>query len=192
VPKTIDMPSGKEKLVENAAFEELFKEYFTPLCAWCQYKFSFEADTAKEAVHSGFIKLWENRQLLTNELSPKAYLYKIVSNISLDMLRHEKVKQKHTQFVSKQGNGIADDAFEQYYMKQLSCDIEKAVAELPDQMRKIFELSRNRGLKYAEIAVLLDISIKTVETQMGRALIKLRQKLSLYLLSISIFALLAL
>ena len=66
-------------------------------------------------------------------------------------------------------------------LKELQQDINKAIAELPDQMRRIFELSRYEGLKYTAIAQKLDISVKTVETQMSRALSKLREKLSSYL-----------
>lgn len=68
---------SNEKLTDDAAFEVFFKEHFLPLCTWCQYKFDFELDMAKEAVHSGFIKLWENRHNLSAELSVKSYLYKI-------------------------------------------------------------------------------------------------------------------
>ena len=59
--------------------------------------------------------------------------------------------------------------------------IDKAVSELPEQMRTIFEMSRYDGLKYAQISARLSISVKTVETQMSRALVKLRNKLSNYL-----------
>lgn len=63
----------------------------------------------------------------------------------------------------------------------MAAQIDKAVAELPEQMRRIFELSRYEGLKYNDIANHLNICVKTVETQMSRALVRLRQKLSNYL-----------
>ena len=173
---------SNEKLMDDAAFEAFFKEHFLPLCAWCQYKFDFEIDTAKEAVHSGFIKIWENRQSLSAELSLKSYLYKIVTNISLDMLRHEKVKEKHERFVAHNTSTSQDNAnFNQTELKQLAEDIDLAIAALPEQMRRIFEMSRYEGLKYGEISASLNISIKTVETQMSRALVKLRQQLARYL-----------
>jgi RNA polymerase sigma-70 factor, ECF subfamily len=61
---------------------------------------------------------------------------------------------------------------------------------LPEQMRRIFEMSRFEGLKYAQIAEQLNISVKTVETQISRALGKLREKLSAYLSSIIIILIL--
>jgi RNA polymerase sigma-70 factor (ECF subfamily) len=66
-------------------------------------------------------------------------------------------------------------------LKQLRNAIDSAIAELPDQMRKIFELNRHDGLKYTEIAKHLNLSIKTVETQMSRALLKLRKKLAAFI-----------
>lgn len=175
---------SNEKLMDDAAFEVFFKEHFSPLCTWCQYKFDFEPDVAKEAVHSGFIKLWESRNNLSADLSAKSYLYKIVSNICLDMLRHEKVKERHAKFVVQNTSTSADNSvFNQIELKELSTDIDQAIATLPEQMRRVFEMSRYEGLKYAEISARLGISIKTVETQMSRALAKLRLQLARYLIS---------
>jgi RNA polymerase sigma-70 factor, ECF subfamily len=167
---------------DDAAFEVFFKQNFTPMCAYCQFKFGFDLDQAKEVVHTGFIKLWENREVISPNLSPKSYLYKIIINNSFDILKHEKVKQKHEQYVLQNvSEACPGDAFESAGFKQLSADVDEAVAGLPEQMRRIFELSRYEGMKYAEIAGMLHISVKTVETQMSRALGKLRQKLSGYL-----------
>src|SRR4051812_45177527 len=125
------MAMRNENLVDDAAFEVLFKKYFTPLCAYCQYKFDFELDTAKEAVHRAFIRLWENRHLISQDLSVQGYLYKTVTNISLDMLRHKKVKKKHREFVLENTSTItAYDGSEQLDIKQLASDIDKAVREL--------------------------------------------------------------
>jgi RNA polymerase sigma-70 factor (ECF subfamily) len=181
------MSARNENFIDTAAFELLFKANFRPLCGWCQYKFDLEPDLAKEAVHTGFIKLWENRHSITPELSVKAYLYKIVTNICLNIFRDLKVKQKHLQYLSQNTFILTnDDGFDQCTVKQLTSDIDKAISELPEQMRRIFLLSRKDGLKHLEISTLLDISIKTVETQISRARIKLRRKLSGYLTAIGI------
>lgn len=177
----MDDSSFHERL-DDAAFEVFFKEHFTPLCAYCQFKFGFDLDQAKEVVHTGFIKLWENRGTISRGLSPKAFLYKIITNNSLDILKHERVRRKHEQYILQNvSEASGGEAFESAGFKQLSADVDEAVASLPEQMRRIFELSRYEGMKYAEIASLLNISVKTVETQMSRALGKLRQRLSGYL-----------
>jgi RNA polymerase sigma-70 factor (ECF subfamily) len=166
---------------DNSSFETFFKENFSSLCVYCQYKFGFDLDQGKEVVHTAFIKLWEARDSIAPDLSVKAYLYKIITNVSYDIFRHEKVKQEHEKYVQNSVYSDNKNDFDKTEFNQLRNDIDKAVSELPDQMRKIFEMSRYEGLKYSEISSKLTISVKTVETQMGRALVKLRQKLSDYL-----------
>jgi RNA polymerase sigma-70 factor (ECF subfamily) len=106
----------------------------------------------------------------------------IINNTSLDILRHAKVRERFERYV-QQRNETAGSATpqENYDTKKLRADIDNAVSELPEQMRTIFELSRYEGLKYAEIARQLNVSVNTVETQMSRALKKLRLKLAAYL-----------
>jgi RNA polymerase sigma-70 factor, ECF subfamily len=182
------MPTSNDMKFNEVALEKLFKDNFSSLCIYCQYKFGFELDTAKEAVHTGFIRLWENRESISSESSVKAYLSKIVTNICLDMLKHNKMRDVYAKQVIRAAS--IDSSLENCNpseLKQLTIDIEHALDALPKQMRKIFELSRYQGLKYAEIASVLNLSIKTVETQMSRALVKLRQKLSHYLTVFLIF-----
>lgn len=182
--KTTDVlsaPVSNAVKFDDAAFEVFFKEYFHPLYVYCQHRFEFDRDVAKEAVHTGFIRFWESRHVISPDLSPKAYLYKIVTNVCYDLLRVRKVKEKYERFVTQ--NSAAAETGPEYDkpdFKQLNYDIEKAVSGLPDQMRKIFELSKYEGLKYSQISSQLNISIKTVETQMSRALVKLRNKLAKY------------
>ena len=181
------MPSSDYKGFDEAALEILFKEHFKPLCAYCQSRFGFELQVAKEIVHTGFIRLWENRDTISSDLSVKGYLYKIVGNASLDMLKHERVKIAYAKHLSlASSDHTSENDFSESGYKQLVADIDKAVHDLPEQMRKVFELSRYDELKYTEIAARLNISIKTVETQMSRALAKLREKLAQYLTALII------
>ena len=139
-------------------------------------------------VHTAFIKLWETRQNISPGVSVKSYLYKIITNNCHDLIKHEKVKLAYRKTVLENASNRSVDEFQNADIKEMAANIDKAVAELPDQMRRIFELSRYEGMKYGEIAGHLDISVKTVETQMSRALVKLREKLAHYLLSIFILA----
>lgn len=178
-----NVPNGSSSnriQLDDAAFESLFKSHFTILCAYCQAKYSFDLDSAKESVHTSFIKLWESRQSISNEESIKAYLYKIVNNTCLDLIKHNKVKQRHENYVMQNVDAIIHNLGTSD-VKLLNQTIDKAVSELPHQMRRIFVLSRYEGLKYSQIASLLNVSVKTVETQMSRSLLKLRKKLARYL-----------
>ena len=84
-----------EQQKKNVDFNELFREFFKPLCAYCQCKFGLGIDDAKDTVHSGFMSLLESNFIFSSKLSARAYLYKIVTNICIDMARHKKVKQHH-------------------------------------------------------------------------------------------------
>lgn len=167
---------------DDAAFELFFKQHFTALCTWCQHKYEFDTDIAKEVVHTAFIKLWKNRAALPPEMAVKAFLHKVINNTSVDIMRHSKVRERFQQYVLRRNEREgAHSPQENYDAKKLRIDIDNAVSELPEQMRTIFELSRYEGLKYAEIARQLNVSLNTVETQMSRALKKLRVKLAAYL-----------
>jgi RNA polymerase sigma-70 factor (ECF subfamily) len=176
-------PSLNGTKFDEAAFALLFKTNFKPLCTYCQLKFGFELDTVKEVVHDSMVKLWEKRESLSTNLYIKGYLYKIVDNISFDIIRHERIKEKHLKNIlqhSSQKDLVVENN-DNYDFKQLSQNVDKAISEMPTQMRRIFEMSRDEGLKYTEISSQLKISIKTVEIQMSRALAKLRHKLSRFL-----------
>ena len=91
--------SADDLQFDEANFGEFFKKHFLSLCAYCQFKYGLDLDMAKEVVHTGFIKLWDARQNLTPGVSPKSYLYKIITNNILDILKHRKITQRHIQFV---------------------------------------------------------------------------------------------
>lgn len=172
---------------DKTAFKELFKKHYPLLCIHCKLKYGFDIHSAEEIVHSGFIKLWETHQTLVPDISPISYLYKIVNNLSLNTLRHEKVKQQYAAHLLKTtSEDISETSFNSIDLKQLSLAIDNAIAELPEQMRVIFELRKFEGLKYAEIADRLNISVKTVDTQLSRAMTKLKGKLSMFLVFVII------
>ncbi len=176
---------------DETVFEAFFKENFTPLTAYCQYKFGFDPDLAKEIVHTAFIKLWEVKDDLTENVPVKVYLQKIITNKALDTLRHRRVIEKSIKLVSD-GNeepGTINN-IDIVDFKELLELVHGVIREMPEQMRIVFELSRLEGLKYRDIALKLGISIKTVETQMSRALAKLRQRLSKYLMALLIITVL--
>ena len=167
---------------DAGAFELFFKNNFKALCGYCQYKFDIDLEASKDMVHTGFARIWENRQTISAELSVKAYLYKIVHNLCLDALKGDRVKRRHIHALSvSMQNETPEDHGGSVDFKKLEDAVQKSIGELPEQMRKIFELSRYEELTYAEIARQLNLSVKTVETQMGRALAKLRKKLDYYL-----------
>ena len=167
-------------LAGETAFEQLFKMHVRGLHA---YAFTILKDDAmsEEIVQNIFFKVWEKRQLLEIETSPKAYLYKAVYNDCLNYLKHKKVKAVHAMHVVYQANDKVANTSDKVLMGELKEHIQAAMNELPEQCRTIFQMSRFEGLKYQEIADEMRLSVKTIENQMGKALRLLRMKLADFL-----------
>lgn len=161
---------------DSSAFEEVFKTYFKNLHAYACTILKDE-DDAEEAVQQVFFKLWERAEHLSFSGSVAAYLYRAVHNQCLNQLKHQKVKANHQLHVAYSMKNESVNGPAKMISKELEQKIREALNELPEQCRTVFQLSRFEEMKYREIADQLDISIKTVENQMGKALKQLRLKL---------------
>lgn len=155
----------------------MFKAHYKELHSYANVMLRDE-DTAEEIVQSMFLKFWEKRELLNVQTSIKAYLYKCVYNDSLNYLKHQKVKTKYQDFAVYTMNDHHEAASSRVELTELQFKLQEALNELPEHCRTIFQMSRFEELKYREIAEQLDLSIKTVENQMGKALKILRLKLA--------------
>ena len=135
---------------------------------------------SEDVVQDVFVRVWQNRKNLDPSKMIKAYLFTSVKNNSLKHLRHLKIETKG---IVGNLSYISDDERPDKKLdeNEMELKIHQAVNELPEKCKEIFKMNRFENLKYAEIATILDISIKTVETQMGRALKKLRERLKPYL-----------
>jgi RNA polymerase sigma-70 factor (ECF subfamily) len=167
---------------DESAFEQVFKTHFKNLHAYAMTLLRDE-DEAEEMVQQVFFKLWDRAENLHFSGSVAAYLYRAVHNESLNYLKHQKVRSEHQLHVvhsmknrTEHSAGPQDSAGKMM-SKELERKFQAALNELPEQCRTIFQLSRFEEMKYREIADKLDISVKTVENQMGKALKQLRIKL---------------
>lgn len=171
---------------DESAFEQVYKNNYKNLHA---YVFTMLKDEvmAEEMVQNVFYRIWERPEKLTISGSIEAYLYRAVHNETLNYIKHLKVRSEHQLFVSHRRQEEAEGAAKKIQVKELESRIRQALNELPEQCRTIFQLSRFEELRYREIAVKLDISVKTVENQMGKALKILREKLIDFLVFILFF-----
>jgi RNA polymerase sigma-70 factor (family 1) len=158
------------------AFEKLFIFNYNPLRNFCK-KIVRINEVAEELVSEVFLKIWSNRKHIVIASSPKSYLYTAVRNISFDHLR----KEKHSILAGlEEAAAVPCDSFDPHRcseFEELQVRIEMAVDKLPRQCKLVFQMSRDHGMKYNEIAEKLQLSVKTIETQMGRALKSLRVSL---------------
>jgi RNA polymerase sigma-70 factor (ECF subfamily) len=161
---------------DEAAFEQVFKEHFKNLHAYA-YAIIKEEAVAEEVVQQVFMKLWERSTPFPVSGSVAAYLYRSVHNESLNYLKHRKVQMAYRRHLGYTRGDEPEPAGKNLSEKELGSKLLQALNDLPEQCRIIFQLSRNEGLRYLDIAEKLDISVKTVENQMGKALKILRIKL---------------
>ena len=168
------------KTGDITAFEMLFRTYYQPLCNYA-YTFVQDRDEAEEIVQSTFLNVWEKRDNLSIHTGVKPYLYAMVRNASLNVLKHEKIKQQHVTMEMALAERSVESVTRTVMASELETKIYKAMDKLPEQCRLVFKLSRFEELKYSEIAEQLNISIKTVENQMGKALKIMRDQLKDYL-----------
>ena len=173
---TIEKHLNPIRDLNQGSFERLFREFFPPLMAFAR-KILMDEDDAREVVQKVFIALWEKRQEIDLSTSLKSYLFTSVHNRCLNAIRDRK------KFSSEEVPEVTGewDVSTQIESMELEDKIMEAVESLPEKCREVFELSRFDGLKYSEIAEHLNISVKTVENQMSKALKILREKLLKYL-----------
>lgn len=172
--------SNSEYLTTKDGFEKLFRTYYQELCTNAFYYLKDQA-AAEEEVQDIFVNLWKKRNELEITSSLKSYLYRATRNHCLNVIKHLEIRdsyKKHNETIRKAEEQELGTHME---TKELQVKIDTAIDQLPTERKRIFMMSRFEGLKYREIADQLNISVKTVENQMGKALAFLREQLVDYL-----------
>lgn len=168
---------------DEAAFEQLFRRYYNPLCVFVA-GYIRDKELAEELVEAVFVRIWQQRDRWKVTTNLRAYLYAAARYQVLDYRRHAavvgRVREQCVREAVSPGQGRIANPQEQYEMVELDAAIREAVAGLPERCRQVFVLRWQHHLSYAEIADALGIAVKTVETQIARALKALRTKLHPY------------
>lgn len=163
---------------DEAAFNLLFKNFYARLLVFAQAILKIR-EPAEEAVEDVFVKLWENRKVLPAIKNLNYYLLVSVKHKALDYL--EKIKSQAVVGFDDVVFEIDDVQTANPETSLISAEniriIRSAINELPPRCKLIFHLVKEEGLKYRETADLLNISLKTVETQMSLALRKIGEAL---------------
>jgi RNA polymerase sigma-70 factor (ECF subfamily) len=163
---------------DKRSLEALFRLLYARLRNYANVIVNNKED-AEDIVQEVFLKLWNNRAELDENKCIKTYLFVCTRNSCLNWLRHVKIRDDYARVMAMVYDPHAGNLspHESLIARDIEADLSTALNDLPKQCRKIFELSRFDGLKYHEIAAKLNISIKTVETQMSRALVRVRFQL---------------
>ena len=170
----------------TASFEILFRTYRSRLCAFAE-RYVGCPDTAEEVVEDVFLRVWAQRKFEDGCCeSPKRYLYTAVRNQALKVLEHQRVVERWRETARahalvpgmSQPPAAADEAL---HADQFAAALQQAIDRLPDRCRQAYVLHRQQGNSQAEIAAIMGISVRTVETQLARAAKALRQHLAVWL-----------
>ena len=164
---------------DKAAFDSIFRDWYAALVRAAETMLRDRA-AAEEIVQDVMLELWRRRESLDPTGSPKAYLYQSMRNRALNHLRHLQVQRRADLRMDWEESRDAN-APSELVAQEMRVALQQALDGLSPRCRSIFEMSRVRGLKYTEIAEALDISVKTVEAQMGKALRTLREHLAPWL-----------
>lgn len=169
---------------DKKAFEEIYTEFFGVHYHLC-LQYLHDEKVAEEIVQDTFLKLWEIRATLNDQINIRSFLYTITKNNCLNYLRNQKISMKHIEnikYMEMQFNYEALEKLGNYIQfEELKSKIEGAINQLPDELAETFRLSRFEELSYREIAEKQSISVKTVEARISKALKILRIELKDFL-----------
>ena len=165
----------KLKLTNESSFKELFDKYYSRLCRYAYYILG-NKHLAEDVVQSLFTRIWEQRENMKIEGEMDSYLFVSVRNASYNYLKsdlHQKMREtEYTMNIEEDDHKIDRETF----LRKL----QEALNRLPEKCREIYCLKNMEGLTYKEIAEYLQISEKTVDVQIYRALKKLREIMGKY------------
>lgn len=170
---------------EEAAFSYFYHKYFRRIASFC-VQFVYDADEAENLAQEAFINLWQNRKNIDSINGIQSFLYTYAKSKCLNLIRHNKVKDKFTNDLLNQKereldievlNSIQFDSLELNELERL---IQEAINDLPPKTREVFIKKRFENKKNTEIAEEMQVTLKAVEAHMTKALKILKVKLSDY------------
>ena len=163
---------------DEEAFRSLFFEFFSSLCVFA-HRYVERWETCEDIVQDTFFKIWKNRKDLNISISGRNFLITGVRNGCIDYLRRQETEKNWQQKELLRKTNYSTE--ELYSAVELERMLNDALARLPENVRLVFEKNRFEGKTYAEIAAEQNISMKTVEAHITKALKQLRVELKDYL-----------
>ena len=158
---------------DEEAFELLYNRYWEKLLTVAYHR-TGSMETAKELVQDVFTNLWRRRNHLNIKTTFAAYIFSAMKYTILDYIRSQAVKEKYAEAIKKTALGTDNTTIDFIAYRELNSILEKEINKLPEKCRMVFRLSRVEHYSTKEIAEKLQISPKTVENQLTKALKVLR------------------
>lgn len=177
----------KQKIIfgDKSSFEKVYRYYY-PRLVYFARQYLFDLEASKNIVQDVFTELWAKRDTLRIDTNLNAWLFTVTKNKSLKVISHLKAQQNYDDHIKMRllevnYKSLADFDTSNLIFEELQSQIQAALDKLPPACRRVFEMSRFDDKKNKEIAEELNLSIKTVEAQISKALRSLRNDLKDYL-----------
>ncbi len=157
---------------DPGVFSVIFDSYSKQLFFYCRAILGVDA-TAEDVVQETFVRLWRHDTEFQSIVSMKTFLYRTARNMSIDILKHQRVEQRHNAMAAHE---LGDSVLEQKLIEEeVIADLYAMIERLPAACARIFRMSLG-GMKNHEIARELSLSVTTVKTQKQRAIAALRAR----------------
>ncbi len=170
---------------DEQSFEKVYR-YFYPRLIYFAKQYVYDLEASKNIVQDVFTELWDRRNTLQEETNLNAWLFTVTKNKSLKIISHLKSQRNYDSYFKARQldvnyNALSDFDTSNFFFYVLQAQINAALENLSPACRKVFELSRFEDRKNKEIAEELNLSIKTVEAHISKALRSLKTDLKDYL-----------
>ena len=174
------MLAGRVAIGDEDAYRQLFRVFYKPLSQFA-YTIVKSAEQAEEIASDVFVNVWKNRERLLEIGSLKVYLYVAAKNISLNYLNRKQLQHFSLDELSVEMTMPDSNPEHLMISGEMARKMAEAVNKLPPRCKIIYKLVREDGLKYKEVASILEISVNTIDVQMAIAAKKISESLKLYL-----------
>lgn len=178
---TTHLPENERALLmlvaegDETAFSQVFHDYYPRLLHFLK-RFDQNPDEVDEAVQETFIKVWLSRDQLPRIENFRAWIFTIASREAIALIRKNLLKERTSQTFSMNRSGLdLETPAELTHAGEVKRLVAEAIADMPPARRRIFLMSREEGLKPAEIASRLNLSVSTVKNSLVKALQDIRQ-----------------
>lgn len=158
---------------EKHAYQELFERYAPRIYQFAKSYLKNKSD-AEELVQDVFLKVWEKREFLDYSKNVKAFVYKVAVNSIYDFIRRKNIENAFRDFIALHPPGNENNTWHQVILDDMMSHLDELLLKMPEQQQRIFKLSREEGLTNEEIAVQLNLSKRTVENHLYRAVAYLK------------------
>ena len=169
------------------ALEVIFNQHYANLCRYLLLLFKNQL-LVENIAQDIFVYIWENRQQIEIKTSLESYLYSAGRYKAINQIRNVSKRNSINKSIANESPIEDKSSDSNLELKELEQIIENAIQTLPDRCQKIFRLSREEDMSYKEIAIIMNVSVNTVENQMGIALKKLRTVLRPFYLQLFILS----